>query len=36
MRGYKGVAKKRLTNVDYQMADYRKVYASEIRKEALW
>lgn len=35
MRGYKGVTKKRLTNIDYQMADYRKVYASEMRKEAL-
>ncbi len=32
-RGYKGVIKKKLSNVDYQMEDYRKFYALEMYRE---
>ncbi len=34
-RGYNGVIKKKLSNVDYQMTDYRKFYASEMYRELL-
>ena len=34
-RGFKGVTKKKLSDVDYQMTDYRKFYASSLRLEVL-